>query len=758
MVLSTTCAGMGVVKKVNPAPGQSTWDSAARLGQLSDEVTPILLFQADLDAGGGLLTISNPGRYQVLEDLAGWILINADNVSLDLNSHRVTCTGFIGDVVTIAGGTPGKMQVAVYNGYIQGLVGANGVTVDAGCSKISLHDLTIFGCTNGASLAGVNGNVVSECSLVNLNLISNVTGLLLTYADANIVRNCNVLYSTQFGIELNNSQSNCVYDCTVLKTQGTVTTAGFKSSSGDSNMFQRCVTKQTKTSSTTFGDTANGFLLTGTETKTKILDCIVNETDVISSAMAVTYGIHLEPTLNASIAQVSGSPFVSNGSHAVLDAKWSPDGRYLAVACNDRGSYTWPTHGVYTNISLYTAIDIYSWNGTSFSFVTRYSVTTPVDFGGSFSSYYMTSLAWSPDGKYIVTGLNEESFAVAGNQVRSSLVPLTFNGTTLTAGSNFPVFGYENLNASTAGQGLGINDLQFSPDGKYVSIIFWMSGLTTASNGQYVGVYGFNGTTFTSVPAAALVTATVDPSQKISWSPNRQYFVITGGNNVVVYKYYPDGTFASVATTAFASIAVVRWSPCGKYILAGGGSGVVRIYSYDGASTLTLVATAAGMPAALPLSGAWSPDGKYVSVGFLETNNSRIYTMLFNGSSLTNVTGSPITVTGASSNIYGMTWSSDGRYIAATSNVFTRIAIVSAMYGPTNCLIDNCRVADTQATNLNMGRGFVVGGPTDIVLQSIASNNGVNYSWGIPNVYDGKFEILRSVIQPYDNVSMPELL
>ena len=79
------------------------------------------------------------------------------------------------------------------------------------------------------------------------------------------------------------------------------------------------------------------------------------------------------------------------------------------------------------------------------------------------------------------------------------------------------------------------------------------------------------------------------------------------------------------------------------------------------------------------------------------------------------------------------------------------------MYGPLNCLIDNSVVCDTLAANQNMGRGMVAGG-SNVFTRNIACNNGINYSYGIPNAYDGRFEILRAVIQPFDNVSMPETL
>ncbi len=720
MVLATSCGAVGELYKVNPAPGQSTWTITKNIGTISDEMTAIPLFNSDVS--GGVLQISASGNYQLAEDLTDcFINITADRVSLDLKQHKVYFSNAIGPVVMINGRT----QIRIFNGVLQGASVGNtgsGVQVDFSSSKVTLADLTIYNCGKGVYLHGTSDlNKVVECTLSGLTLIGNDVGLYMSYADSNIVKSCSALYSNNCGFELLNSQVNCFYDCTALKSIGTATVAGFKSTSGTSNMFQRCTTKQTKTSSPTFGDKACGFLLTGTETKTKIVDCVVNETDVVSTQTAITYGVNLAPMF-AWGGYVSGFP--ASNSWTIGSPKWSPDSKYIVTTHKDTGN------GYGSNI--------YTWNGLTFVVVGGSAI-------GTSGSLVASDVAWSPDGKYYVTA-TADGATFLGN---TGLYAYSFDGKTDTAlGSTLPTLNTINLIA-----------VRFSPNGKFIAT----AGFVNASN-NYLSIWSF---TPSATPALVDLgdknLGVVGPWQALSWSPDGQYIATVNDSLIDVYSVSASGALSSVAvaTYAFSNVATVAWSPCGKYIAAGNSAGTVQLVAFDGTSSLKFVAQAAGLSASYILGLAWSPDGQYIAVPGGDTGAGNIVSILqYNGTSTLTIVATSSTTTTRMANI---AWSPDGKNIVTmdtntlTPNGAVNVHMFNAMYGPTNCLIDSCRVCDTLATDFNMGRGLVAGG-SNVFTRNISANNGINYSYGIPNVYDGRFEILRAVVQPFDNISMPTTL
>lgn len=693
--VSTTCAGMWNVKTVGPVvPGQSTWSISARLGAISDETTPIPLFNSD--AVGGAIIIAQAGNYQVAEDLTCSIGITTNSVHIDLGNHKISFPASnIAGVVVV----PGLTEISVYNGYIQN-IGATeitaGIYIGYGCSKVSLHDLAIYSCHHGVHCEGSNGQEIVESQFVDLSLMSNDIGMLLNYTNANNIKNCNALYSTETGFEIANGQSNCFYDCNALKSTGTGTVIGFKSADGDSNMFYRCVAKQTMTNSTTFGDKACGFLLTGSETKTKIVNSIVNQTDVVSSQTAVTYGMHFAPVFNGGLTQVYSDSISANQQ---FTSQWSPNSMYLL---QDEAGKT----------------VIRGWNGSTLTTITS------VTLAGSVGS------AWSPDGKYVVI-----TYTSGGN---GFVNVYSFNGTSLT------------LVGTSASLGAVLPQFpQWSGTGKYIAFATYPGGLSAIS------MMRFEGTTpilVTSSPSFASSAST--SAQVFAWSPDGQYIAaVKSAAQILVFKVYPDTTISQVAvgTTLGTDATTLAWSPCGKYVAVGSSTGGnIRVFAFTGNALIPACPdVTVGSTGVWALN--WSPDGQYlVAVG----HSSPFPTVVFHFSGIA-LTQVGTTINGVSAS-YALQFSPGGRYIAVAENT-GRVEIFSAMYAPTNCLVDNCVVADTQATNFNMGRG-IVGAGSNVFLRSVSCNNNVNYSYGIPNAYEGRFDVLRGLVQPYDNVSMPELL
>ncbi len=692
----STCVGMWNVKTVGMTQGLDAWTIAARLGAISDETVATPVFNSD--AVSFVITITNAGNYQLVENINYPIVIQASRVFLDLNSYTVTHTLASSNVITV---TTALSEVAVYNGYVQNTGGTgtgSGIYVSTGCSKISLHDLSVFGCHSGVRLAGLMGtnNDVKDSDIFGVSLFSNDIGMLIEYASASTIKNCNALYSVQSGFELSFSQSNCFYDCNSLKTTGTATAAGFKSTSGTSNMFYRCAAQGTTTSSTIFSDVANGFLLTGSETKTKIVQSIVTQTDVVSSPTAVTCGIACVPLSNGGMTSLI-TPVVLSANE-VRCAQWSPDSKYVLTTDGSESV-------------------VLTWDGTTLKGTATITQANAL-LGGS----------WSPDGKYFALGDN----------VGSGLVSVyAFNGATTTLQTSTVI---------TTGQTPCM--VEWEPNGKYIAVAAYQ---TTS---LWIYLLGFNGTAFSFVSTSPVLSSPGWLS--IAWSPDSQYIAVsTGSAQVTVLKLFPDTTLTSVAArtvpTGASTTGGTKWSPNGKFIATGDSSGYVTVLSFDGTDLVPACPSLS-----LGVVGAinalyWSPDGQYI-VAVSSVSTFPIKILKFTGTSLTQE-GATQNGQGA---VQSVSWSADGKYIA-TGEASGKIRIFSAMYGPTKCVIDACKVGETKASNLNMGRGIEAGG-NNLCVNTTCCNNGVNYSYGILNVYDGRFEISRNVVQLFDNISVPTLL
>ncbi len=656
-------------------------------------IDPIPLSNAD--AVMGVITLNITGNYQAIEDLIYPIVIDVNNVSINLNHHRVTSSVATDSIVTI---NPFLQEIAIFNGRIDNsspvLGSGSGVVVGSGASSVSVHNLRIFNCGTGVRLAGQSMFHIAEVELEGLDIVGSATGILLEYTDETVIKKCSAVQSSQAGFTLRNSEANCLYECQALTTTGTRTVAAFVSDSGQCNLFQQCVAQQTKTSSTTYGDTANGFLLTGTETKTKILDCIVGETDVLSTPTALTYGIHIQSTL-VPVSELL-IPLGSLVDFASSSLAWSSDAHFIA--------------GVGAGLLM-----IGSFDGTNL--VTLASISL-LNIG--------FSVGWSPDGKY-----------VAVVDLEGRLYVYSFDGATL-------------VQQALAIPGENGFALAWSPNGKY--IVIGDKDVDPA----YVRIYSFDGTFLTQVSALSVPgSGDLVSFKSFSWSPDGTYLaaiygLALGQSTAVIYAF--DGknltdvgnVIASSSSDIFHDIA---WSPDGKYI-ALAKSNYISVYNLTSLVYPPAVTVATTYP---PGKICWAPDGTYLAVCESGDGDAYLRVWRFNGDAMTLA---ELKSQNASS-LNGLSWSPDGAFIASGSNV--GLTMYSAMYGPANCLIDNCRVCDTHALSVAMGRG-IVGAGSNIFTRNISKNNGVNYCYGIPNVYYGRFDVARADVQPFDNISLPTVL
>jgi len=578
--------------RVDPQTTDGSRQIVNKLGLVFDETIPFPLY--DSDAVAGVIIINTPGRYYFPYNITSRVVIDSDNVSLDLNYRSVTHNIANEHIITI---NSNKKEIKIHNGLINNSAGPGtgcGVLINNGVSQVTLEKLKIMDCGNGILLNGMDGSEVVECELVALDLVGNTTAAALIYADKNIAKKCCAMDNLQAGFELLHSELNCLFDCSSLTTKGNSTVVGFRSYSGSENLFERCTAKDTQTDAWEFCNKSYGFLLTGTETKTKIIDCIVNETDMTSTVSAVSYGIHLDPILYDYdiLLNLVDSDNTETEAYSVC---WSPDNKYLAVGNNpnlrifnfDESKLTfidefntgsgqlygvsWSPNGIYIAAGGTSSNNllVYKFDGALLKLIASTSIA-----GGKIFTH------WSPNGKYIATG-------DAGGVLRvfyfdgSSLTELDNVSTTaghifsprwspggelIVTGDNGNDVRVFSFNGSKLKQidtdntpGSGVNSTRWSPNGKYIA---------TGDSGDYVRVYSFNGTTLIHLMSYDLG----DTAREIAWSPNGKYIaaIAQTTNKVSVFAF--DGSSIALLASATAGssgyLNCISWTSCGKYLAA----------------------------------------------------------------------------------------------------------------------------------------------------------------------------------------------
>lgn len=510
-------------------------------------------------------------------------------------------------------------------------------------------------------------------------------------------------------------------------------------------MFQRCVAKQISTTSGSFNSDAYGFLLAGSEVRSKIVDCIVNEVSFVSTQSSASYGI---ATRTGDLGAVGIVQLGNTLRPALSSLAISPDSKYLAECWNspaannvqismlspDSGSVAsgltqistgsactsvaWSPDGKYLAVGMYARVSVYSFDGRQLS-------ATPANFAiGTFGAFgYAWGLAWSPNGKFLVATSDQISSgygAVYMLQYDAAAGTLTAIDTALGGGQSFPS---GNLYLHRTGRyDFGIH-ASWHPDGSCV-LLSCLDSSNVANDFRQL-----------------IVMLVSESGRFIDWK------LLGVGVGVALLRsvFSPNGRFIAAAADA-------------------GGGDRVRVYEWNGSSILPQYAYAGAVNPVQ--SVAWSPDGKYIAAGirYLNPDNSRVSVYAFQDVGSLSLQGTAVFTGATASGFAAIAWSPNGRFIFGADYQYSGVnsyhSPVSALsVGARNCLVDNCRVCDVLNNGTRMGIAYM-GALGNLFTRNIAGNTPVDYSYGIPNVYDGRFELYpgRSTAQPFDNVSMPTTL
>jgi len=549
--------------------------------------------------------IGGSGRYQLIENITKKIVIDTDDVDLNLAQHTISQTDATEDIITVESD---QTRVAVYNGTIVSSNGpgtGTGITVKDGTSAISIESIKVHTCGVGILLDGTSDNEVTECCVSDCDLIGSTTGMQLLYADENVVQHCTATSNKQAGFSLLHSEGNYFNHCQALKTSGNNTTVvGFLSESGDSNSFENCVVKKTTSSATAFASKVCGFLLTGTETKTEIVESTAQKTNASASGDTVSYGVALYPTISLDISTPVACSTAATST--LLGIHWSATEDYVAT------------------VDASQEVQVLKFDGTNVSFLHNVSFTTP------------KAVNWSPDGKQLAIGTGtttevyefngfvisiNSSYPGPGTQVTA--LEWTPNGAHLAIGYNsgtspLRVIGFTGtalVDVAVDASMSVINDISWSPSGNYFACV----GQDADSN-QEVAVFSFDGTQISFIDDYPVLSSM---PVSVAWSANGNYIAFGETNGDVEVLSFNGSILANAAITSgpgTPSGADVSWSPCGRYLVVGypGGSSGLHVYSFTGS---TLPSAATNITTSNSYHVSWSPSGKYIATAKSSEDN-----------------------------------------------------------------------------------------------------------------------------------------
>jgi len=268
------------------------------------------------------------------------------------------------------------------------------------------------------------------------------------------------------------------------------------------------------------------------------------------------------------------------------------------------------------------------------------------------------SVAWSPDGRYVVSGAGDSTIrvweAVSGKLVRR----LEWDDPLGTA-----------------------HNVAWSPDGRHIisalrcnSIVIWdvVSGLAIkrfgveyedcllcaalSPDGHYVAGSWIEGLRIWDIKNEKLVRElSISPVNDIAWSPDGRYIVASDEelDFISVWDVFAGKRIRNIWANG-SRIFRVAWSPDGRYIAGGLENNVVAIFCFGVLEGTTIMKKGEVLACI-----AWSPDGRYI-VGGLTDHTVRIWDAE-SGKEL-------VILSGHKGDIESVAWSPDGRYIASGSS------------------------------------------------------------------------------------------
>jgi len=639
--------------------------------ELSNSCVASPITKASVGTSGYTITV--PGAYIFVDNIdfapvgaTNAITINADDVVLDLQGFTLAQANAIAGVNGIVVGN--HSNSVIKNGAVNGMT-SDGIQISAGASDVACSALQIRSCgmhgmyANGSSLLPI-----ARVNLSGLELILNGTGVTERFVQEGTLSESFILTNSFAGVELINSFSTTIQNCTIQGTQSSVYDVyGISAVSGGNNSFMNNSISALSTLSTSSINKAVGIFIGATEANDVIEQNSIDGT--LSTATSRSYGIQMDYTFTA--VSPSGLPTIVSTN--VVSTEWSPDGRYVATINS-------------------TAINIYEYRNNIFTLIASQTLPSPV------------SVSWSANGSYLVVGDNFSVVSV-----------FTFDGTTLTAGASVT-------------PGAGINQVACGPDGSSIAIGSVFNQLYVYRYSLATDSLVLVASTNISLLFGLSVNVSV---LSVAWQKSltdQDYYLACGlstnANNIVGGVMLYDQSSLSLigkftGTGNGNSSSVTR---DGKFVAIAQGS-LVTIFdllgnnfgSFNHGATLNSV--------------AWSPDNNYLLIGGLASGGVTTRVLRFNQNSLSlvanynNATQVNAVVWRPSGDLIAQ----GSNQIAASVG----LTLLSGLRFPAGSIIRNNSIFATQGQPitavLSTGRGLVASSAANLIMQNTAFDNDINY-------------------------------
>ena len=272
-------------------------------------------------------------------------------------------------------------------------------------------------------------------------------------------------------------------------------------------------------------------------------------------------------------------------------------------------------------------------------------------------SYYVESVAFSPDGNYVVSGSRDNTAKVW--EVATGNVITTFTGhssyvysVAFSPDGNYVVSGsrdstakvweYDTGNVITTftGHSNDVHSVAFSPDGNYV-----VSGSVDNTAKVWEVATGNVITTFTGHSSYVY---------SVAFSPDGNYVVSGSIDNTAKVWEVATGNVITTFTGHSNYVESVAFSPDGNYVVSGSRDNTAKVWEYDTGNVITTFTGHSNYV----YSVSFSPDGNYVVSGSYDST-AKVWEY---------DTGNVITTfTGHSDDVYSVAFSPDGNYVVSGS-------------------------------------------------------------------------------------------
>lgn len=323
------------------------------------------------------------------------------------------------------------------------------------------------------------------------------------------------------------------------------------------------------------------------------------------------------------IYQLDGLELISFQEKHVDQLNWSPDGKRLAIAYEQKISIwdpfetqmlmfkefkpgtiqamSWSTNGEYLAVECWQG-DIYILNSVSLQTLkTLHTFFNSVD-----------SIAWSPDDKtvFIAGGWlgNVESWSVEnerkisffeGSEDSSYGISISPDGTKIVSGSHedyIKVWDIRNPKDAVTipvENGDYTKTVQWSPDGKNIAVVNNSILIFNYQSNEYIFKLSY-----------------ISDNKHFSWYPDGSGFVITGPNGSL-QSWDMDKLEKREEVFGFTGqIEDISWSPDGQWLATGGTDGIVRVWD----TTTWQIEKMLFWEDYSIKRVAWSPDNKKIAI------------------------------------------------------------------------------------------------------------------------------------------------